>query len=94
MISHSIRKYQDLPSIPYLDDPVLEGKQYVLYDQLIVDVTNFDHPGSKAILKDWHSKNIKGSFEAMNHSENAELMLINLAIGKLKNKNGLGQQLW
>ena len=54
----------------------------MFYDQLIIDVKNFSHPGTKNTIQIWINKDISEIFPLKNHSFNASLMLINLTIGR------------
>lgn len=54
MINEGISSYHDLPLLEDTNDPMLEGRNFVLYDELVIDITNFDHPGSKNLLINLH----------------------------------------
>ena len=61
------------------------GKKIRLYDELVVDVTGFEHPGSTSILDRLEPNvSIKPLFEKQGHSYSAQVLVARFTIGQTK----------
>ena len=59
----------------------------VFYDELVIDVTTFNHPGSQSVFS-YFTSSMHESFIYQKHSYNAKLMLCHLTIGKVGKGKG------
>ena len=59
-------------------------KRTVLWKDLVLDLTNFDHPGYNNIIDDFQGKNIAEAYSSRLHSLNADLVVCHMAIGRLE----------
>lgn len=65
---------------------IKSGSKLVLYDQLVINVKDMNHPGGQIILNPFInnlSVNIKGVFAKYNHSRYAEVLVCLKTVGKL-----------
>ena len=58
-----------------------KGRVVVYFGNNILDVTDFEHPGPKNILKDLNGKDVKDPFEDQGHSKYAKSLLSKYKIG-------------
>ena len=94
MINKAIPKYETLPVLAASSISELQsiGRTIVFYDELVVDVTDFNHPGSRSVFGSATSS-IHESFSYQKHSYNAKLMLCHLTIGRIGNSRGEGYEI-
>lgn len=62
-----------------------KNKKIVLYKDLIVDVSDFRHPGYNDIIYQFQGKNMAQAYTARGHSLNSDLIVCHRTIGKLQN---------
>ena len=58
-------------------------KRVVLWKDLILDLTGFDHPGYNHIVDEFQGKDISEAYLQRIHSLNADLIVCHRAIGRL-----------
>ena len=58
-------------------------RRIVLWKDLVLDLTDFDHPGYNHILNDFIGKDIAEPYSARLHSLNADLVVCHRAIARL-----------
>jgi cytochrome b involved in lipid metabolism len=62
---------------------MLKTHHIVIYKQLVLDVSSFNHPGGHRLLLDKQGEDITNQFHSTQHSFNAKLMIKHYAIGRL-----------
>lgn len=81
-------KLPEFDSIPVIDpeqiDEFTVGKKYVIFQNLIVDTTDFIHPGHNKYIQENESKQISESFFKIQHSFNARLVLCHRTIARIR----------
>lgn len=85
--------YQELPLLSKKDFQALATqKNILLFRDLVVDVSGFDHPGSNHLLKQFMEKDIAGPYIDRKHSLNADLVLCHRTVGRLESSPLLESQ--
>jgi len=70
-----------------------EGKSYVIFEDRVLDVADFTHPGPQALIKTNIGKDITQSFTKQGHSEHARYLCHRLAIGHIGENIAAGKLL-
>ncbi len=63
-----------------------QNKTILLYDGLVMDLTEFGHPGGPQLLYQHRGTDIKSKFDSLNHSHNAKRMIVHHTIGRICNE--------
>ena len=61
-----------------------ETQRVVLWKDLVLDLTGFEHPGYNNIIDDFQGKNIADAYSSRLHSLNADLVVCHMTIGRLE----------
>lgn len=61
---------------------------YSFYGELVLDLSQFDHPGTNKLLENYFKSDMQQAFVTKQHSMNAKLMVISLAVGKISEERG------
>lgn len=76
---------KELPQVTNADlERLCCSREVVLYEGLVLDVTEFNHPGGHALIQGFlKGQPLQQQFDAVSHSLNAKRMLRHFAVGRL-----------
>lgn len=66
---------------------IQNGKKFALYDELVIDLTELNHPGGIQIMSPFinnFQSSIKDSFTKYEHSRYADVLICLNTIGRIK----------
>lgn len=83
--SFNLPLYENIPLLSNYDyQRLTHSKKTVLFKNLIVDISDFDHPGYNNILTSFVGKDTYESYIVKTHSTNADLIICHRTIGRLE----------
>ena len=83
--NYQLKAYSDIPVISKTEFQILvKSKRIVLWKDLVLDLTEFDHPGYNHIVDEFQGRDIAEAYLLRMHSLNADLIIAHKTIGRLE----------
>ena len=79
-----LKNYNNIPLINRTQfETLVKSKRIVLWKDLVLDLTDFDHPGYNHIVDEFQGRDIAEAYLLRMHSQNADLIIVYRTIGRL-----------
>lgn len=84
-LNYSLPPYESIPPFTAQEYQRMQAtKKTVLFHNLILDISNFNHPGYNSLLNPYIAKDLYQPYASKSHSLNADLLVCQLTVGRLE----------